>query len=43
MFSLAVVIFGLRECFQGPTQGALVADLSPPRLRGRYMALSAIS
>jgi MFS family permease len=43
VFGLAVVIFGLGECFQGPTQGALVADLAPPRLRGRYMALSAIS
>jgi MFS family permease len=43
VFGLAVVIFGLGECYQGPTQGALVADLAPPRLRGRYMALSAIS
>jgi predicted MFS family arabinose efflux permease len=42
-FALAGVVFGLGECFQGPTQGALVADLAPPRLRGRYMALSAIS
>ena len=30
-------------CFQGPTQGALVADLAPARLRGRYMALSTMS
>ena len=36
-------IFGLGECFHGPTQGALVADLAPPRLRGRYMALSTLS
>ena len=43
VFALAVVIFGLGECFQGPTQGALVADLAPPRLRGRYMAVSTIS
>jgi predicted MFS family arabinose efflux permease len=42
-FALAGVVFGLGECFQGPTQGALVADLAPPRLRGRYMALSTIS
>jgi MFS family permease len=37
------VVFGLGECFQGPVQGALVADLAPPRLRGRYMAVSTIS
>jgi MFS family permease len=36
-------VFALGECFQGPTQGALVADLAPPRLRGRYMALSTMS
>jgi MFS family permease len=35
-----VILFGLGECFQGPVQGALVADLAPPRLRGRYMAVS---
>jgi predicted MFS family arabinose efflux permease len=40
IFSLAVLLFGLGECFQGPVQGALVADLAPPRLRGRYMAIS---
>lgn len=39
----AGIVFGLGECFQGPTQGALVADLAPPSLRGRYMALSTIS
>lgn len=42
-FGAAVVFFGLGECFQGPTQGALVADLAPPRLRGRYMAVSTTS
>jgi MFS family permease len=43
VFGLAAVVFGLGECFQGPVQGALVADLAPERLRGRYMAVSAIS
>jgi predicted MFS family arabinose efflux permease len=43
VFALAGLVFGLGECFHGPTQGALVADLAPPRLRGRYMALSTIS
>ena len=43
VFAVAAMVFGLGECFQGPTQGALVADLAPARLRGRYMALSTIS
>ncbi len=43
VFGLAAMVFGLGECFQGPTQGALVADLAPARLRGRYMALGSIS
>ena len=42
-FGVAAIVFGLGECFQGPVQGALVADLAPPRLRGRYMAVSTIS
>jgi len=42
-FGAAAVVFGLGECFQGPVQGALVADLAPPHLRGRYMAVSTIS
>jgi MFS family permease len=37
------MVFAVGECFQGPTQGALVADLAPPHLRGRYMALSTLS
>jgi MFS family permease len=40
---LAAGIFGIGECLHGAVQGALVADLSVPRLRGRYMALSATS
>jgi MFS family permease len=43
VLAFAGLVFGLGECFQGPTQGALVADLAPPRLRGRYMALSTVS
>lgn len=42
-FGAAGVVFGLGECFQGPVQGALVADLAPAHLRGRYMAVSTIS
>ena len=42
-FALAVMVFAVGECFQGPTQGALVADLAPAHLRGRYMAMSTLA
>ena len=42
-FALAGVVFGLGECFQGPTQGRARRRLAPARLRGRYMALSTMS
>src|SRR5207244_10504154 len=38
VFAGAAALVGLGSCVQGPTQGALVADLAPPALRGRYMA-----
>jgi MFS family permease len=43
VFGVAFVVFAIGECMHGPTQGALVADLAPARLRGRYMALSTLS
>ena len=43
VFGVGAVIFGFGECFHGPTQGALVADLAPDRVRGRYMAFSTLS
>jgi MFS family permease len=43
VFVLAATVFGLASCVHGPTQAALVADLAPARLRGRYMALSSMS
>jgi MFS family permease len=43
LFGVGFIVFGLGECFHGPTQGALVADLAPERLRGRYMAMSTLS
>jgi len=43
VFVGAAIAFGLASCFHGPTQAALVADLAPARLRGRYMALSSMS
>jgi len=42
-FCVGAVVFGIGECFHGPNQGALVADLAPVRLRGRYMAFSTLS
>jgi MFS family permease len=43
LVAVAAAVFGVGECLQGPTQGALVADFAPDRLRGRYMALSTTS
>ena len=43
LFAVAGAVFALGETLQGPTQGALVADLAPDRLRGRYMAVSTTS
>jgi MFS family permease len=40
VLGVGVVIFAVGETLQGPIWGPLVADLSPPQLRGRYMALS---
>jgi MFS family permease len=36
-------VFAIGECLQGPTQQALIAELAPDNLRGRYMALSTSS
>jgi MFS family permease len=43
VFASAAVVFGFSTSFHGPTQGALVADLAPAHLRGRYMALTSTS
>jgi MFS family permease len=43
LFAFAAAVFAVGECLQGPTQGALVADLAPDPLRGRYMAVSTTS
>jgi len=40
VIGLAVVVFGLGECLHAPVTATVAADLSPERLRGRYMALS---
>jgi MFS family permease len=36
---VAGMIFAFGECILGPAQSALVADLAPEGLRGRYIAL----
>jgi MFS family permease len=43
LFAAAVVVFGIGECLHGPVQNPLIADLAPPHLLGRYMALRSVS
>ena len=42
VFALAVVVFGVGECLHGPVQNPLIADLAPPHLLGRYMAVRSV-
>src|SRR4029079_18038474 len=41
--ALAAGLFGIGECFHGPAHQALVADIGPPHLRGRYFAVHSLS
>jgi MFS family permease len=41
--TVAVGIFGVGECFHGPAHQALVADIAPGHLRGRYFAVHSLS
>jgi MFS family permease len=43
VYAAAGIVVGVGSSVHGPTQGALVADLAPRQLRGRYMALSSTS
>jgi MFS family permease len=43
VFGLAAVVFAVGECLDGPARIALVADLVPEHLQGRYWAVSANS
>jgi MFS family permease len=43
LLALTGIVFGLGECVHGVVWGALVTDLAPRRLIGRYMALSSVS
>jgi predicted MFS family arabinose efflux permease len=40
---VAAVILGVGECFHGPAHIALVADIGPAHLRGRYFAVHSLS
>jgi MFS family permease len=42
-FALTVVIWTLGEMLQSPSNSALVADLSPTALRGRYAGVNSLS
>src|SRR5205823_13040697 len=41
--ALALAIFGVGECFHGPAHQALVAEIAPDHLRGRYFAVHSLS
>lgn len=43
LLAVAFAIFGVGECFHGPAHQALVAEIGPDRLRGRYFALHSMS
>lgn len=43
LMAVAVVVFALGECLHGIVHGPLTADLAPPSLVGRYMALGSQS
>jgi MFS family permease len=39
----SALVFAIGECLHGAIQAPLTADLAPPRLLGRYLALSSLS
>jgi MFS family permease len=43
VIAVALAIFGIGECFHGPAHQALVAEIGPPHLRGRYFAVHSLS
>jgi MFS family permease len=43
VFGVAMALFGVGECFHGPAHQALVADIAPEHLRGRYFAVHSLS
>jgi MFS family permease len=43
VFAIAMGLFGIGECFHGPAHQALVAEIAPDHLRGRYFAVHSLS
>jgi MFS family permease len=43
VFAAASVVFALGECLHGVLHAPLAADLAPPRLVGRYLAVASLS
>ena len=43
LMAVALAIFGIGECFHGPAHQALVAEIGPAHLRGRYFAVHSLS
>jgi len=43
LLCLAMLVFALGECLHGAIHAPLGVDLAPPRLLGRYLALSSLS
>jgi MFS family permease len=43
VMAFAAAILGIGECFHGPAHQALVSDIGPPHLRGRYFAVHSLS
>jgi MFS family permease len=43
VITLALAVFGVGECFHGPAHQALVAEIAPDHLRGRYFAVHSLS
>src|SRR5262245_21797908 len=43
VITAALALFGVGECFHGPAHQALVAEIAPDHLRGRYFAVHSLS
>jgi MFS family permease len=43
VIAVALALFGVGECFHGPAHQALVAEIAPDHLRGRYFAVHSLS